>query len=350
MYHEPSVIAAIEDGAGKQVTIDSESNASSLRKCHPQEQSPLFSCPPELRDIIWSHSHENLDDSLEFAENPDLSGGRPRFHTALLLTCRRIWLEANAISFPNTVHRTWHKGGGSSDKHLIEDLTALNRSRLEALHVVLEGCWISFSKDYSRENLPLWPAKLIVTVLSWPWEMMHGTRELGTYMHIYIADLLLDDSIRNTQEVEFHLEERVENLPPGVGRRQPGIDRLHYVQRRNLNTRGNEDLNDVVKYWKLEPVESEPCRYWTRRIPNDRIVRPEDPRTVNYLTYKFTWRRIAAFPDGYRSTADIRHTSRGDGPAKPVATPVTYSPDQVQSTQRWERRWDTQQSLLRFAP
>lgn len=360
MSHESSSVQAIELEAGNRITIDSIPNSHTLQKCHSQEQSLLFTLPLELRETVWMFAlHDYTEPSAEIAENADLSGQQSQSYTSLLLTCRRIWLEANAISFPAAGHRSWHTGGETQNKNLIEKLTILNRSRIEGLHVILEGCWISFSKDYILEELPLWPRKLIITILAWPWEMVPGTRELGTYIHIYVRDLLLDDSTRETQQVEFHLEERVEQTQSSLSRRQLGETRMHYIQRRNLDTRSDQEMDDITKYWELQPVDSEPCRHWTRHIPEHRMMRPADPRSVDYLTYKFTWKRIAAFPDDYCSTASAGHTARRRPPSAPengdaenaqsVVDLTTNVTKDEQCKRRWEIRWREERSLLKFA-
>jgi hypothetical protein len=79
-------------------------------ECLAQEQSPLFSMiPAEIRDIIFSYCLAEQDgrrriDKQEYFYRPDYTHYR-FIDTALLTTCRRIFLETRMIPVQNVTFR-----------------------------------------------------------------------------------------------------------------------------------------------------------------------------------------------------------------------------------------------------
>lgn len=97
--------------------METKPTPENLSQCNPQPQSPLFSTlPAEIRNQIFSLAltpHEDLTNPYpehDFCYRP---GHRARriLSTTLLLTCRRIWLEANHLPMEQTVHPFWFDSG-----------------------------------------------------------------------------------------------------------------------------------------------------------------------------------------------------------------------------------------------
>lgn len=96
------------------LTIATRPTPDNLSQCNPQTASPLFSVlPPEIRNHIFCIALTPYEDlSNPYPENDFCyrPGHRAKllFSTTLLLTCRRIWLEANHWPMEQTVHTFWY--------------------------------------------------------------------------------------------------------------------------------------------------------------------------------------------------------------------------------------------------
>lgn len=98
------------------ITIETDPTSTNLSKCHLQQQSPLFGLPAELRNCIFQyatmpHYSENETD-LRSPETDYHPGSLNKYITStdLLLTCRRVWLEANHLPMLQAKHCFWNKG------------------------------------------------------------------------------------------------------------------------------------------------------------------------------------------------------------------------------------------------
>ncbi|KAK5172555.1 uncharacterized protein LTR77_002675 [Saxophila tyrrhenica] len=131
--HPRGSLARIEANSHRTVTIETEWSSSIAAKCHPQEQSPIFQIPKELRDEVFRYATAPYE-SLDRCDNSDLlvccaehgiispppmrtfepkTGSlRKASVTAILATCRRAWLEANGLPLRQAVPSFWlHEGG-----------------------------------------------------------------------------------------------------------------------------------------------------------------------------------------------------------------------------------------------
>ncbi len=101
----PSVqykLESIEGTTDREITIESDLNETNLAKCHPQHRSPLYQIPTELRQVVFDLATQPHYDGNHMYDQTDYryrSGHRARhlYSTGLLQTCRRIWLETNAL-------------------------------------------------------------------------------------------------------------------------------------------------------------------------------------------------------------------------------------------------------------
>ena len=78
---------------------------------HPQHQSPLFSVlPPEIRNEIFGlvllEQNSTLFSPQDFWYRPDYPSAR-FIHTALLRTCRLVYIETWNVPLLNVTHRRW---------------------------------------------------------------------------------------------------------------------------------------------------------------------------------------------------------------------------------------------------
>lgn len=80
---------------------------------HEQLQSPLFKLPPELRDVVWSYACAASSDmsrpyepNSHYCRPPEYTHA-PRIDTAMLLTCRKAYLECCHLPLSVNEHVFW---------------------------------------------------------------------------------------------------------------------------------------------------------------------------------------------------------------------------------------------------
>lgn len=79
--------------------------------CNPQSQSPLFKIPGEIREHIFSYVLSESDGLNDISQHdywyrPDYPSYR-YIDTALLRTCRQIWVETYSLPRRNVSPRIW---------------------------------------------------------------------------------------------------------------------------------------------------------------------------------------------------------------------------------------------------
>lgn len=112
-----TLIKVIENGTKPCLSIETSANERNLAKCDPQAASPLYQLlPQELRVLVFKYAcTQSPDPRFEYDETayyyrPGCTA-RPKTHTSLLLTCRRAWLEANALPMQQAVHAFYFRHG-----------------------------------------------------------------------------------------------------------------------------------------------------------------------------------------------------------------------------------------------
>lgn len=80
-------------------------------RCDPQSQSPLFKIPGEIREHIFSYVLSESDGREAISQHdywyrPDYTNHR-YIDTALLRTCRQVWVETYTLPRRNVSPRIW---------------------------------------------------------------------------------------------------------------------------------------------------------------------------------------------------------------------------------------------------
>jgi hypothetical protein len=103
----------IEIPTDKVISIETSPTPENISKCNQQLQSLLFKIlPAEIRNDIFSLALLQYEDLANPYSEHDFCyrpGHRARriVSTDLLLTCRRVWLEANHWPMEQAVHSFW---------------------------------------------------------------------------------------------------------------------------------------------------------------------------------------------------------------------------------------------------
>jgi hypothetical protein len=256
----------------KVISIETSPTPENISRCNQQLQSPLFKIlPAEIRNDIFSLAllqYEDLANPYpehDFCYRP---GHRARriVSTDLLLTCRRIWLEANHWPMEQAVHSFWfdadrrpawtkseHNSGTFHDDRrffdIVKNLTPLQKSRIKHIQVSAQMYWlersIRFSKLWNRSayDMPTLSTFTITIRHSdwWLWEEGEPLRIDATWL----SDLL--QSPEATHISEFRLE--LETLESHVNQLRPILE--------SLKPAAEPSKNDIVPVrWEiLEPFE-----------------------------------------------------------------------------------------------
>ena len=136
-------IEELENACAQTIVIEASETNDTLAKCNSQFQSPLFSTlPREIRDLIWSFATAPVEDETQkYAVNGYYCrpGHRARHktYTSLLYTCRRVWLEANALPMLQAEHCFWYHRAAPDQRNpeWMANLTELNRRNFGHLHL-----------------------------------------------------------------------------------------------------------------------------------------------------------------------------------------------------------------------
>ena len=133
----------IEHRTKKNLTIETVETNETLARCDMQTQSPIFSLlPREIRDLIWQFATAQYKDEQhqykknEYYYRPGHTA-RAKTDTNLLLTCRRIWLEANAFPMLQAEQCFWYyrEAPDGRNPDWMSSLTTWNRRNLGNLHL-----------------------------------------------------------------------------------------------------------------------------------------------------------------------------------------------------------------------
>lgn len=141
-----TTIPRIEYQTQQQLTIAAASTDDNLSKCNPQEQSILFNkLPLELRELVWQYATAPSEDTARIYDKGAWyyrpgNTARAKYDTALLLTCRRVWIEANAFPMLQADHCFWfYRAAPDGRNHAWRArLTENNRRNFGTLHMYVQ--------------------------------------------------------------------------------------------------------------------------------------------------------------------------------------------------------------------
>ena len=228
-----ALVDGIETQSGMKVSIDTECTAENLAKCSPQDMSPLFALPAELRNMIFELATAPYDD-MENQYDVNSYCYRPGHHakrvtsTALLLTCRRAWLEANDLPMRQAEHCFWFKDEerrpawtqrdgelvGRSEEHRLamfgRVLTLSNRANIQHVHLFAQMYWLEAHRwdvlgILTRRATDTWPKVLTITVRHTDWWWWENDALLD-FKDSWLQQLLNSQIIAGVQEFRLELE------------------------------------------------------------------------------------------------------------------------------------------------
>ncbi|KAK4893691.1 hypothetical protein LTR27_007938 [Elasticomyces elasticus] len=193
-------------------------------KFNEQSDSPLFSLlPQEIRDLIWAFATAPFEDSnavfgdTEYYYRPGHTA-RLRTDTTLLRTCRRIWLEANAMPMLQAEHSFYlHRAAPDKrDPKWMGKLTEHNRRNFGELHLFVQmyniehltagtGMLRSMFLKTLPEPSDFQPRVLHVTLRHTDWYWWESDKPLRL-QDSWVKALLNSPDLRSTQVFKLEME------------------------------------------------------------------------------------------------------------------------------------------------
>ncbi|KAI6875672.1 hypothetical protein KC323_g125 [Hortaea werneckii] len=219
-------------------------------KFNEQLASPLFSkLPRELRDLIWAYStapYEDPDGKFNeraYYYRPGHTA-RLKSDTALLLTCRRIWLEANAMPMLQAEHSFYfHRAAPDArNSAWMSRLTDKNRRDFGHLHMFAQMFAIERLTDavgqirrFFLSGAPkpndFQPRMMHVTIRHTDWWFWENEEPLRLSLK-WVQALLNSPDLRNTEVIKLELE----TLDYKVDQLEPILEQIRGLQSLEVKT------------------------------------------------------------------------------------------------------------------
>lgn len=340
---EPTLCQQLELRTRRTLSIGTALTDGNLAKCNPQAQCPLYQLPKELRDMIFVFATAPYEDpqrrykDTAFYCRPGHTA-RHRTETNLLLTCRRAWLEANALPMQQAEHAffftrgpynshfdaNWFRNNTDENvryREFLERLTKRNLRNVTNVHLFAQMFLIE--RFPSRERLQFFrrdkvmlgfkPKVFYVTIRHcdwWNWETDEPLRLDDRWVQY-----LLNTPCLSAVE-EFRLE--LETLERKQAQLQPIIERLRRLE--GTPRQAADSASDGnVQASKLVMKDAPQIWHWTgpARL-HDKEYEPY--RGLDKLRYHVTvlaWRSIK-LPPLERCPAATSSTARSVIPSLPV--------------------------------
>ncbi|TKA28223.1 hypothetical protein B0A50_04195 [Salinomyces thailandicus] len=222
------MLAQIEAQTKQKVGIVTD-EAEAFEKCDAQDASPLFTTlPRELRDLIWAYATAPYEDpNAKFEETAYYyrpgHTARLKTDTALLLTCRRIWLEANAMPMLQSEQSFYYHRAAPDARNpqWMASLTDHNRHNLGHIRLfcqmfaiekleahagsLRDFCCLDKSAPALAPQAAFRPRMLQVTIRHTDWWFWESEQPLRLEDH-WVKNLLNTPDLRSTHLFKLELE------------------------------------------------------------------------------------------------------------------------------------------------
>ncbi|KAK0276429.1 hypothetical protein LTR91_019547 [Friedmanniomyces endolithicus] len=304
------------------------SEHEALGKYNDQTSSPLFSVlPRELRDLIWALAtapYEDPNAKFEKTAYYYRPGHTARLRTevALLLTCRRVWLEANALPMLQAEQSFYYFRGAPDgrDPEWMARLTKHNSQNLGELHLLIQmGTMEKLAdptwslRDYFLKNRPvrgdLQPRVFRLTIRHtdwWSWENDAPLRLQDNW----VKALLDAPELRSTPILKLDLE----TLDYKADQLAVIVDRIKMIE---SESRPSHYVGNSPTMTRFELVDKQDTSTWEGPTNiDDRVRHAYDGKaTLTYHVVTLTWNlRFTELP--HASVPGLRRASVSLSPDK----------------------------------
>jgi hypothetical protein len=297
----------LERKTQRRIVLECDENAA-WPKFNEQDDSPLFTVlPREIRDLIWDFTlapYEDPNGKFKANEYFCRPGHEARLKTDfnLLLTCRRVWLEAHAMPMLQAEHSFYYNRAAPDARNpqWMAQLTDHNRQNFGQLHLFVQMYMIEhlnaspgrlrdyFLKTHVRPG-DFQPRIFHVTLRHtdwWDWEQEAPLRLEDRW----VKAMLDSPDLRGTETFKLELE----TLDYKVWQLEPIIERLKRMESEEMETHVIDGQPTKTKFVLVD--QSKP---WTWEGPTNIDGHDFDPykgkTKLKYHVVTLTWK--LRFPD-----------------------------------------------------
>lgn len=303
MASERSIIRKVEHETNQRVRIHTILNDETLSKCNVQEQSVLFDkLPFEIRTLIWQLATAQCEDKKRKYANGSWyyrpgHTARAITHTDLLLTCRRIWLEANVFPMSQSEQCFYYYRSAPDGRRptWTAKLTENNFNSLGTVHLyaqmhVIEklsskpGDLRSYFLRTPLKAGDFQPRVMHVTIRHTDWWNWENDEPL-VFSDDWLAAMLDTADLRSTLLLKLELE----TLDYKVAQLMPIVDRLSRLVSNEYETHIVDGQPTTTQF----VLQSSPEVYkWSgsSKINTKTYAPYRDRKTLNYHVVTLNWR------------------------------------------------------------
>lgn len=304
----PSLSDAIEAKTKRTVSIAMSTTSANLAKCNSQSQSRLFSLPRELRDLIYEFALSPWDNrarpygTREYYYRPDRVA-KHMVLTDLLLSCRRVWLEANTKAIKQWRPAFWcgRGPGGREEETFFPNMTDNNLRNVTNIQIHMQmfeiepmadmetgEALIAAFFDPSLRRRGFNPRILRITIRHtdwWYWEDDEPLRLEDGWVQA-----LLNAPLASCVEM---LELELETLERKKDQLEPIVERLRKLG--GMPRRVSLVDPDDRRATKLVSSSKKPkISHWTGKLPSNAGLNTgrKEGKTWDYHIALLTWRAV----------------------------------------------------------
>ena len=337
------MLRKIKLGTMKKVAMTTD-ETEAYGKFNEQLASPLFSkLPRELRDLIWAYAtapYENADGKFNETAYYYRPGhtARLKSDTALLLTCRRLWLEANAMPMLQAEHSFYFHRAAPDARNpaWMSRLTDKNRRDFGHLHMFAQMFAIERMTDARGEVRRFFlsgapkpndfqPRMMHVTIRHTDWWFWENEEPLRLSLK-WVQALLNSPDLRNTEVIKLELE----TLDYKVDQLQPILEQITELQSLEVKTHLIDGKPAKSKFVLCRDPE---VYSWEgpANINGQKFLPYKGKKVLKYHVVTLTWRLLfPKFPSGFiprlrlNPRIDMPYSASQDIPEMAPAVPGPF--------------------------
>lgn len=373
-------LGIIQAETGRELTLATSITDETLAKCNPQQQCPLFAqLPAEVRALIFTFATAPYDSpkleeqylETDFFYRPS-HRARHLTSTSLLLTCRRIWLEAHHLPLLQAQPTFWFgapgrrpawanqqsaatpladyrtpaghlEGDTNRLRRTLERFTPLNRQDAR-VQLFAQMFWLRYQSSTAYPVTQDWPRlgvkALTLTIRHSDWYYWESDAPLDLGDHPicrWLQDMTVGAEDRELRLVFETLVSKVAQLDEVIAKL---IETVGVIR----------DASEREAKYSMALQDPPSDYYWIGPTNLGGEIRPvyEGLRQLKYVVKTVVWKKTALLPQVPSDTSEPATENTGFETDKRMAPVTRADSASMHAVERWRARWSVEGSLLEF--